>query len=67
MTVKATNNGVEIKALKGFEGMEGWTYQGNLRIRKSLRGVRTVMAGLWTCLQWNLFFQRINLAVYLQT
>lgn len=25
MTVKATNNGVEIKALKGFEGMEGWT------------------------------------------
>ena len=32
MTVKATNNGVEIKALKGFEGMEGWTYQGNLYV-----------------------------------
>ena len=32
MTVKATNNGVEIKALKRFEGMEGWTYQGNLYV-----------------------------------
>lgn len=32
MTVKATNNGVEMKALKGFEGMEGWTYQGNLYV-----------------------------------
>lgn len=32
MTVKATNNGVEIKALKGFEGMEGWTYQGSLYV-----------------------------------
>ena len=32
MAVKATSNGVEIKALKGFEGMEGWTYQGNLYV-----------------------------------
>lgn len=32
MTVKATNNGVEIKALKGFEGMERWTYQGSLYV-----------------------------------
>lgn len=32
MAVKAMLNGIEIKALKGFEGMEGWTYQGNLYV-----------------------------------
>ena len=41
MTVKATNNGVEIKALKGFEGMEGWAYQGNLYVENKKVAARS--------------------------